>query len=492
MADIPRIRLVGDPVLTRVADPVRRPDPALEREIAALHAALDDFRRRAGFGRAIAAPQIGISKRIIAVNLGATPFTVINPTVTWMSSARFALWDDCLSAPDRVVRVERARSISLDFEDAKGRRRRWERLPEDLSELMQHEIDHLDGVLMMARAVPGESVRPIAERDALVGPSRPTRRLSLDRIAEAARAIDPVFRNTPAYADGALCEALGVDLTLKVETLNPIRSFKGRGADFFLGAVEARGDARPLLCASAGNFGQAMAYAARRRGRAMTVYAAETANARKIARMRALGAEVRIAGGDFDAAKAAARAEASASGAWFVEDGREPEISEGAGSIAVELLAGDAAFDAVAIPLGNGALLTGMARWIKAASPMTRVFGVSAEAADAMEKSWRSGAIVNRDAAPTAADGIGVREPIPEAVDDMRGVVDDVLLVSEAAIGGAMRDLFEHAGLVAEPAGGVGVAALREHARLFQGLKVATVICGSNLAEEAQGWLAGA
>ena len=168
--------------------------------------------------------------------------------------------------------------------------------------------------------------------------SNPQPRLSLDSIAAAARAIDPVFRDSPQYDCEPLSAALGCDLRLKLELLNPIRSFKGRGADWFLSQRLARGEHGALVCASAGNFGQALAYVCRGHGVALTVFAATQANPLKLERMRALGAAVCLHGLDFDAAKDAARAHAAASGDTLVEDGLDAAISEGAGSIAVELL----------------------------------------------------------------------------------------------------------------------------------------------------------
>lgn len=472
----------GHPILEAEAAPVVWPDPDLGTELAQLVEALVGFRREHGFGRAIAAPQVGISKRMIALHLGATPFAVINPEILWRSPEQIEVWDDCLSLPDIVVRVRRHRSISLRFFDEQGRERVWRELPEDSSELLQHEIDHLDGILMTERAIDGDSVRPISEHGRLVAASRPEPRLSLEAIAEAAERVDPVFRGSPQYTCEPLSDALGCDLTLKVETANPIRSFKGRGADYFLDRIEARGDRRDLVCASAGNFGQAMAYACRKYGRELLVFAAEGANPMKIERMQALGARVRLEGEDLDGAKTAARRYSAERGAWLVEDGREPEITEGAGSMAVELLALGAAFDQIVIPLGNGAMLNGMARWFRAASPATRVNGVCSAGADAMEKSWRGGEIVERQRVKTLADGIAVRLPVPEAVADMQGQVDDVLLVSDEKVVEAMGLLFEHAGLLTEPSGAVGIAAILAHASLFAGQRVATVICGGNLA----------
>lgn len=460
------------------------PDPDLDRQIADLHRALTAFQASHGYGRAIAAPQIGVPKRLIAMNLGAGPLTLVNPEIIDSSDELFELWDDCMSVPGHVVRVERHRSISVRYLDELGRQRMWRDVSESMSELLQHEIDHLDGSLMLDRALDDDSIRPASEHGQLVDAGRPTHRLSLDAIREAAQSIDPVFRDTPQYEFEPLSEIAGCQLTLKVETINPIRSFKGRGADYFMSKVVARGDERPLVCASAGNFGQALAYAARKHGRELLIYAAETANPMKVERMRDLGAEVRIHGTDFDAAKTEARRHCDESGAWMVEDGREPEISEGAGSMAVELLAGKELYDAVTVSLGNGALLTGVARWFKAASPATEVVGVSSVGADAMEKSWRSGEIVERETISTIADGIGIRIPIPEAVEDMKGIVDDVVLVEDGQIIEAMRLLHRRAGLVAEPAGAAGVASILADRERFDDRRIATIVAGSNLSLE--------
>lgn len=317
----------------------------------------------------------------------------------------------------------------------------------------------------------------------------PDHRLSLDSIEGAVGVIHPVFLDSPQYESEALSDTLGCDLTIKVETNNPIRSFKGRGAGFFLTKITARGDARQLVCASTGNFGQAMAYACREKDRSLIVYADVNANSLKTERIAQLGAELRLEGEDFDAAKEAARAFCVETGAWMVEDGREPEISEGAGTIAVELLAGDR-FDALLIPVGNGALINGVARWSKAVAPETRVIGISAAGADAMERSWAEGVVVQRGVVDTFAEGIAVRVPVPEAVEDMRSLVDEMLLVTDQDMIGAMQLILETTGLLVEPSGAVGVAALLQHPDRFGGKAVATILTGNNLtANQMRQWL---
>ena len=314
------------------------------------------------------------------------------------------------------------------------------------------------------------------------------RRITLERIEAAARVIDPVFLNTPQWVCEPLGEELGARVALKAETLNPIRSFKGRGADWLVHNLPA---GVALMCASAGNFGQAMAYACRARDVPLTVYAAEQANPLKIARMRAMGARVVLAGEDFDAAKALARETAVREGARFVEDSRDPEPTEGAGTIALEWLAFPNRLDALLVPLGNGALLAGIATVIRALQPETKVVAVGASGAPAMVESLQSGRMVCHDRIDTIADGIGVRVPVPEALDDLRGLVDDLILVSDDGILRAMRLLHRHAGVVAEPSGAAGLAAVVQEPARFTGQTVGTMICGGNLTPaQMREWLA--
>jgi threonine dehydratase len=303
-------------------------------------------------------------------------------------------------------------------------------------------------------------------------------RLDLTRIEQARSLIDPIFLRTPQYELEALGASLGVRLLVKIETLNPIRSFKGRGAELFF-ARDAGSE--PLVCASAGNFGAAMAYAARSRALPITIFASERANPRKVATMRALGATVLEAGHDFDAAKVAARSYAREHGYRFVEDGREIAISEGAGTIALEAIEAEPAIDAIFVPLGNGALLAGVATVLRARAPSVTIVAVAAEGAPAMTQSLVQGRIVTTDRVDTIADGIAVREPVPEALTDLHGLWDQTILVSDTAILTAIDALHDHAGIVVEPAGAVGVAALQSGPGEWRGARVLTIVCGSNL-----------
>jgi threonine dehydratase len=201
--------------------------------------------------------------------------------------------------------------------------------------------------------------------------------------------------------------------------------------------------------------------------------------------MRSFGAEVTLAGRDFDAAKDAARLYAAECGATFVEDGRDPAITEGAGTIGIEILRFPDRFDAVLIPLGNGALLNGVGTWLKAHSPATAVIGVGAARAPSMERSFRARTpVALEDSASTLADGVATRVPVPEAVATMLEVADDVLLADEDAILASMRILFRELGLVVEGAGAVTLAAATAHKERFRGQRILLLIGGGNLSEK--------
>lgn len=310
--------------------------------------------------------------------------------------------------------------------------------------------------------------------------SGPSVRLDLDRIRSAALHIAPVFRNTPQYMCPPLGEALGCELILKLETANPIRCFKGRGTETVMAHLAGSGY-RAAVCASAGNLGQALAYSGRSRGISTIVVAASKANPYKLERMRALGATVRIVDGDFEDARHLARQVADSEGAFLVEDSENIDTCEGAGTIGLELLDGVGPVDAVLIALGGGAMATGIGHVFKCLAPQVEIVGVQPKGAPAMALSWRTGAVVETDGMDTIADGVAGRFPIPEVLEDLLVVADDVTLVEEDSIIAGMRLLYRHAGLVVEPSAALGIAAILEDRPRYRGKRIATIICGGNV-----------
>ena len=292
--------------------------------------------------------------------------------------------------------------------------------------------------------------------------------LAPEAIRAARERIDPVFIGSPQYVHEGLSARLGVPVIVKVETVNPIRSFKGRGTWVVVAAMAGEGTIGPeraIVCASAGNFGQGVAYAARAHDVPAVVFCSTRANRAKIERMRALGANVIEAGEDFDDARGGSEAYALEYGAELLVDGEDVRISTGAATLALEVTdaveAGALPMPAiVAVPVGNGALINGVGSWLRHASPGCRVVGVQAEAAAAMTLSWRAGRPIDTNSAATYADGIASRVAIPRAVELMQGRVDDMVTVSEGELHAAQGELTQELGITVEGAAAASWAAL--------------------------------
>jgi threonine dehydratase len=308
------------------------------------------------------------------------------------------------------------------------------------------------------------------------------------RIQAASKSIDPVFRNTPLIWNDELDKQTGAHILIKVETVNPIRCFKGRGCDLFVQGLPH--DRQSIIAASAGNFGQGLAYAARKACRRLTVFVPQNSNPIKVSAMRSMGAEVHEKGCDMDEAKDAARDLANSTGELFAEDGAHPAFTEGAGSIALELTEAGCKPDAIIVPLGNGALLTGIAAWMKSVAPSTKVLGAVAEGAPAMQLSFLRNEVVETKQVNTIADGIAVRVPVPFSLNAMHGIVDEVLLVSDELMLQAIRLAHQVLGLVIEPSGAAGLAAILGNKDRFHGQRIATVFAGGNVSpQQMRDWL---
>ncbi len=317
-------------------------------------------------------------------------------------------------------------------------------------------------------------------------------RLDIARIRAARRLIDPVFLDTPLYRCEALEPELGCAVSIKLETANPVRSFKARGTEVVTSLLADDGP-RAVVCASAGNLGQALAWSGRGRGLDVTVVASRSARAAKLDRIRALGARLELVGGDFDQARERAVSLARHDGIRLVEDSLDIETCEGAATIGLELVDTAPSFDAVLIALGGGAMATGVGYVVKALAPEVEVICVQPQGAPAMTLSWRQRHVVTTDSTNTIADGVAGRCPIPAVLDDLLLVADDAVLVPEASIIAGMRLLLHHAGLVVEPSAALGIAAILEDRDRFAGRHVVTIVCGSNVDVDAyHGWVGAA
>ena len=305
-------------------------------------------------------------------------------------------------------------------------------------------------------------------------------RLDLDRIHAARRVIDPIFLSTPMYRCDALGRQLGCTVSIKLETANPVRSFKARGTELVASLLTEQGRTA-VVCASAGNLGQALGWSGRRRGLNVTVVASRRASVAKLDRIRALGAELELVDGDFEMARERAASIAQWRGVRLVEDSLDVETCEGAATIGLELAGEESTFDAVLIALGGGAMATGVGYVLKTLVPGVEVICVQPMGAPAMTRSWHERRVITTESTDTIADGVAGRYPIPAVLDDLLTVADDAVLVHESSIIAGIQMLLEHTGLVVEPSAALGVAAVLEDRDRFVGHHVVTVICGSNV-----------
>jgi threonine dehydratase len=316
---------------------------------------------------------------------------------------------------------------------------------------------------------------------------RPSPYLEPAAIRAAHARIPAVFRDTPQFVHEGLSARAGAPVIVKLETLNPIRSFKGRGTWTALTALVEAGRVtrnRPVVCASAGNFGQGVAYAARSFDVPSVVYCSTRANPAKVARMRALGATVVEIGDAFDDARAASEIRAATGDGELLVDGDDLRISMGAATMALEVT--DAAADGrlllpaeAFVPVGNGALLIGVGSWLRHAAPECRVVGVQADRADAMTRSWHAGRPIDTATADTYADGIASRIALPGAVESMSGRVDEMRTAPEDAIRAAQAELTTELGITVEGAAAAAWAGLMS-GRVPPG-PVLVIVTGSNV-----------
>jgi threonine dehydratase len=317
---------------------------------------------------------------------------------------------------------------------------------------------------------------------------RTDRELEPTTIRTAREGIHPAFLDSPQFVHDGLSERAGRPVIVKVETVNPIGAFKGRGTWLSVGELSRQGRAgreRPIVVASTGNFGQGVAFAGRAFAVPVTVFADESANRTKLDRIRRFGAQVVLAGQDFDAAREASQAHANDRDALLLVDGQDPWIACGAASMAVEVT--DAvergvlpAPSAAYVPVGNGALIVGVGAWLRQALPGCRVVGVQAEAAPSMTLSWREGRPIETPTAATFAEGIASRVPVPEALEMMAGRVDDMTLLSEAAMHDAQEELTAALGITVEGAAAASWAAVLAD-RASDGPAL-VIVTGSNVA----------
>lgn len=304
-----------------------------------------------------------------------------------------------------------------------------------------------------------------------------------DRIMAAHRAIRPQVPVTPLERSAVLSAALGCEVLLKAEHLQPSGAFKLRGATNRISTLSEAERRRGVTTASTGNHGMAVARAGALAGTAVRVHVAAGTARTKTDAILALGAELVVIDGPPIEAEASARRDAAASGRTYVPPYNDPDVMAGQGTVGVELMEQAPDLDAVFIAVGGGGLIGGAGTAIKRIRPQTRVVGVWAENSPVMLRALEAGAIVDVEESETLSDGTaGAVEAGSITFPVCQSVIDERVLVSETEIAQAMRRIAEAEHWIVEGAAGVALAGLVRQAEAWRGRKVAVVLCGRNIA----------
>ncbi|HEX4627904.1 MAG TPA: threonine/serine dehydratase [Gemmatimonadales bacterium] len=288
------------------------------------------------------------------------------------------------------------------------------------------------------------------------------------------------LRPTPLQLSRGLSQAAGCQVFLKLESVQPIRSFKLRGALNKLTRMPADRRAAGVITASAGNHGMGVAYAAAEFGVPATVYVPENANPFKVEAIKRLGASVVHAGRSYSAAFDAAVEARKETGATLVHAYDDPDVVAGQGTIGLELLEDLPELDVAVVPIGGGGLIAGISLYLKSKRPSVRVIGVEPEGADAMRRSLEAGRIVTLDRVDTIADGLAASAPGALTLALAQRHVDEVVTVSDDEMLRSIRQLFEVEHLLAEPAGAAALAGLLKRGGVGAADRAAVIVSGAN------------
>jgi threonine dehydratase len=304
--------------------------------------------------------------------------------------------------------------------------------------------------------------------------------VTIDEIRAAAETIAGEVVRTPALRSRRLAEATGAaDVVLKLENMQFTGSFKDRGALNKLKSLTPEEARAGVIAMSAGNHAQGVAYHAQRLGIPATIVMPQGTPFTKVERTRSFGARVLLQGDGIDAAAVFARDLAKSEGLCFVHPYDDPKIIAGQGTIGLELIADAPDLDTLVVPIGGGGLIAGIAIAAKALKPDIEIFGVECALYPSMHHAIRG--LPPASGGQTLAEGIAVKSPgvITKAI--IERLVTDILLVGEDPLEQAVQMLVERQKIVAEGAGGAGLAALIADPARFAGRRVGIVICGGNI-----------
>ena len=307
---------------------------------------------------------------------------------------------------------------------------------------------------------------------------------SLSTIREAQKFQAKYFARTRLIAAPFLGQSTAKNVYLKLETELPTGSFKVRGAFYALAERMKRERVREVVASSTGNHGAAVAYAAREFGIAAKIFLPVNCNPVKRGRIAALGAAiVESGGGDLASAFQLASEYAERPGVYFLNDATDTDLPAGPATIACEILEQLPKASAIIVPMGDTALIRGIAAAAKQIAPQVKIIGVQAECAPAYYLSWKEGKVVGTETCDTIADGLATRTPEAANVREVKQLVDDVVLVSEEQMLQAIDTLLEEEHVIAEPAGAASTAALLKSSHGWGDCPV-LIVSGANISRE--------
>jgi threonine dehydratase len=307
--------------------------------------------------------------------------------------------------------------------------------------------------------------------------------LSVKSINEAGKRLSGVILKTPLQFSPRLSKETGARVYLKREDMQEVRSYKIRGAYNLIASLTLRERKRGVVCASAGNHAQGVALSCFRLKIKGTIFIPTTTPLQKIGRVRHFGdgwVTIRIAGNNFDEARALAEVYAKKSGAIFVHPFDDYRVMSGQGTIGKEIIDGlNGNVDVVICPIGGGGLVAGAGTYLKSALPHLKLVGTEPYGAAGMNKSLEHGKVVTLEHLDPFVDGAAVRTIGKKTFAIAKKIINEIVTVPEGAVCSAMIDLYQNEGIVAEPAGALAVAAL-PFVKNLAGKTVVCVLSGGN------------
>ncbi len=305
--------------------------------------------------------------------------------------------------------------------------------------------------------------------------------IELRDIKNAAQRLRPILHHTELDLSSTFSSMTGGSIYLKCENRQKTGSFKIRGASNKIASLVEQGQVQSVVASSAGNHAQGVAYAAKKFGIPATIVMPESAPIAKVQATEGYGAKVVLSGSCYDDAYTKAREICDSEGATFLHPYNDVDVIAGQGTLGIEILGDLPTVDLILVPAGGGGLLSGVAAAVKQLNPRVKVFGVQAEGANAIARSFREKRLITTETASTIADGIAVKAPGDITVDIINQYVDDVVTVSDREISSAILLLMERCKQIVEPAGATSLAAALGGKIDVEGKNVVCLLSGGNI-----------